>query len=222
MLLREREKVRGWQTIKSLYGVCFYHLSVVPLQLQAYAMVCGNWCGCTATLSTIPNFPRGTSKDGWALLKRQVKKRHSQRKSQLCRKANLRRWSPCITPFFKVQVKLMFVVKHTSMSSDIFWTIIEPLMTVAAHRNSAFFMFYCSYLLCVQKVCTWSVHCFLSVNERLWCLWPCFSSNHMPQSFLICPQCTWCWKHIYFTSIILYISFWKTNSHNRILSMWFE
>lgn len=42
-------------------------------------------------------------------------------------------------------------------------------------------------LFMLWKVCTWNIHCFLSVNERIWCLWPCFSSNHMPHCFLICP-----------------------------------
>lgn len=60
--------MRGWQTIKSLYSIYFYHLSIVTLQLQAMQYV-GTQCGCTATQTTIPISPRGTSKDAWALLK---------------------------------------------------------------------------------------------------------------------------------------------------------
>lgn len=55
---REQEKVKGWQTIKSLCSVYCYHLSIVALQLQAYA-VRGNSVWVYGNLNYYIHLPEG-------------------------------------------------------------------------------------------------------------------------------------------------------------------
>lgn len=87
---------------------------------------------------------------------------------------------PAFFFLLKYQDKLTSMTTHCSTpSSDWFKAIAKKWKVTSG-------IFHC-LLFMLWKVCTWNSHCFLSVNERIWCLWPCFSSNHMPHCFLICP-----------------------------------
>lgn len=152
------------------------------------------------------------------------------RLSQLCRKANLRLW----------RFGILFSLSLSQIQTHVCDSSLSPLLTGVSLRCAAtvargaslkapvftcfFFKFYFPFTYRRWNFCASNAtRLILAVIERIWSVWPCFSLNHMPRLPPNTPLVyVTLWKHIHSTSIILYISFWKTNSHNRILSMWFE